>query len=136
MAVDLKNVLPKVCRDVEACIGIAVIDLEYGTLMGIHLERPLPQEVVDFLAAAAARELGGKDVKDIAEMLAAHKKKAATERKEVSTFTAGNKYHRFVRTKKNPLHVVCFVCELGPDVQEGMIVSRASRAMPAIEAAL
>ncbi len=133
MSID--NALQKAISTIPECLASGYVDLATGMLLGIRTVDSHPRSVLDFLAAATADMFQGPNVMTIEN---AFKKARGVEGQKGHYFQeivilSDNLVHVLVRAKKNPEHVVGFVCR--KTVNLGMALTKARAAIPDIEAA-
>lgn len=132
---DIDNALQQSIQGIPECLAAGYVDLESGMLIGIKTVDSHPDEVMDMLAAATAEMFQGPNVVAIEKTF----KKARGVEDDGSHYfqemivNSDNLIHFFMRSKSNPDQVACFVCRRSANL--GMVVTKARKAMPEIEAA-
>lgn len=120
---------------VPECVASGYVDMETGMLLGVNTVDSHPQEILDTLAAATADLFQGASVTYIENAF----KKARGNEKDASHYFqemfifSENLLHVFMRTKKFPNHVVCFVCR--KNANPGMVLTKARMSLDTVSAA-
>ncbi len=132
----LDNALATVVSDVPDCLAAGFVDLSTGMLLGIKTVDSHPSEVMDILAAATSDMFQGQNVSMIEDIF---KKARGTENDGHHYFqeiivNSDNLLHVFLRCKANEEFVLGVVCR--KSVNLGMALTKARRALPAIESAV
>jgi len=132
----LDKALQTAMSGVPECLASGYVDMETGMVLGVHTVDSHPQEVLDTLAAATADLFQGSSVVGIENLF---KKARGTEKDENHYFQeifvfSDNLLHVFMRTKKFPGHVCCFVCR--KSANPGMVLTKARMSMEAVTAAV
>lgn len=131
---DIDNALQQSIQGIPECLAAGYVDLESGMLIGIKTVDSHPDEVMDMLAAATAEMFQGPNVVAIEKTF----KKARGVEDDGSHYfqemivNSDNLIHFFMRSKRSPDQVACFVCRRSANL--GMVVTKARKAMPEIEA--
>jgi hypothetical protein len=131
----LDKALQTAMSTVPECVASGYVDMETGMLLGVNTVDSHPQEILDTLAAATADLFQGPSVVYIEN---AFKKTRGNESdashyfQEMFIFSE-NLLHVFMRTKKFPTHVVCFVCR--KNANPGMVLTKARMSLDAVSAA-
>jgi hypothetical protein len=131
----LESALQQAISNIPECLAGGYVDLTTGMLLGIKTVDSHPQEVMDFLAAATSDLFQGPNVVSIEKIFKKARGKDSDAHhyfKEIVVLSE-NLLHIFLRSKKNPDHVVCFVCR--KSVNLGMALSKGRATMESIEAA-
>ena len=120
---------------IPECLASGYVDMETGMLLGVQTIDSHPQEVLDTLAAATADLFQGSSVVFIEEIF----KKARGTKSDGHYFNeflifSDNLIHVFMRTKKFPNHVCCFVCR--KTANPGMVLTKARMSLDSVSAAL
>ncbi|GHC66777.1 hypothetical protein [Neogemmobacter tilapiae] len=132
----LDQALQATMSTVPECLASGYVDMDTGMLLGVQTVDSHPQEVLDTLAAATADLFQGQSVTQI-EML--FKKIRGQEKddqhyfQEILVFSE-HFLHVFMRTKKYPGHVVCFVCRRSAN--PGMVLTKARMGLDSVTAAV
>lgn len=132
----LDQALQATMSTVPECLASGYVDMDTGMLLGVQTVDSHPQEVLDTLAAATADLFQGQSVTQI-EML--FKKIRGQEKDEQHYFQeilvfSEHFLHVFMRTKKYPGHVVCFVCRRSAN--PGMVLTKARMGLDSVTAAV
>ncbi len=110
--------------------------METGMLLGVNTVDSHPQEVLDTLAAATADLFQGASVTHIENIF----KKARGQEKDTQHYFqemfifSENLLHVFMRSKKYPGHVVCYVCR--KNANPGMVLTKARMGMESVAEAV
>jgi len=131
---DLDAVMQQAVQDIPDCLAGGYVDLESGMLIGIKTVDSHPSEVMDMLAAATSEMFQGPNVVAIEKIF---KKSRGVEDDGSHYFqemivNSDNLLHVFIRSKASQEQVACFVCRRSANM--GMVLTKARKAMPAIEA--
>ena len=132
----LDKALQTAMASVPECVASGYVDMETGMLLGVNTVDSHPQEVLDTLAAATADLFQGASVSYIENIF----KKARGTEKDTSHYFqeffvfSENLLHVFMRTKKFPDHVVCFVCR--KNANPGMVLTKARMNVDEVTAAV
>jgi len=121
----LDKLLTESMSAVPDCLAAAYIDIGSGMLLGVRTVDTHPQPVLDMVAATTADLFQGPNV----ALIESHFRAARGDDrdssnhyfKEIFVFS-DNLLHVFLRTKKNPDHVLCFVCRKAANI--GMVLSK------------
>lgn len=136
IVMSLDKTLQTTMTTIPECLASGYVDMETGMLLGMHTVDSHPQEVLDTLAAATADLFQGSSVVHIENMF---KKTRGTEKdtqhyfQEMFIFSE-NLLHVFMRSKKYPDHVVCYVCR--KNANPGMVLTKARMGMEAVSNAV
>lgn len=127
----LDNALASAVQTVPECLAAGYVDMGTGMLLGVKTVDSHPQEVLDLVAAATADLFQGDNVVAIEQ----HFKKARGSKDDKHYFheilvMSENLLHVFIRTKKYPDHVVCFVSRKSANV--GMLLAKSRMAIEGI----
>ncbi|MGB3315626.1 MAG: hypothetical protein WBB85_14550 [Albidovulum sp.] len=115
------------------CVASGYIDLESGLLLGVHTVDPHPQEVLDTLVTATVDLFQGSNVVAMGKMFQAPGDSPKGCFNEVIMFSDDH-IHVFLRTRKHPEHVICFVCR--KSANPGMVLTRARLAIDTVSQAV
>ena len=132
----LDKALAQAQADVPECVASGYVDMATGMLLGVKTVDSHPTEVLDLVAAATGDLFQGRNVQEIERLF--DKIRGITDRKthyfqEIVVFST-NLIHVFIRSKKNPTHVVVFISRISANV--GMMIVRSRSAMVSIEATM
>lgn len=132
----LKKTIEQSVDQIPECVAGGYVDLTTGMLLGIDTVDSHPKEVIDMLAAATADLFQGPNVVAIEDMF---KKSRGMEDDEHHYFQemlifSDNLLHVFLRTKKYPDHVICFVTRKSANV--GMVLTKSRMMVSDLEEAL
>jgi len=130
------DTLAKCISAVPECVAAGFVDLSSGMLLGVKTVDSHPQEVMDFLSAATSDLFQGSNVVAIENIF---KKARGLKQDDVHYFkeiivNSENLIHVFLRGKKDPQNVVCFVCRLSANL--GMVLTKSRAQLPILEAAI
>ncbi len=132
----LDDALAKAIAAVPECLAAGYVDVGSGMLLGVKTVDSHPSEVLDLLAAATHDLFQGPNVSSI-EQLFKRARGLVDDGyhyfKEVIV-NSENLIHVFIRSKKDPDHVVCFVCRLSANL--GMVLTKSRSQLPILENAL
>jgi hypothetical protein len=123
-------------NQIPECIGAGYVDMSTGMLLSVKTVDSQPQEVLDLAGAATADLFQGSNVTAIENMIKrARGLKADSPHyfQEIVVFSE-NLIHMWLRCKKNPNHVVLFVCRKSANV--GMVVAKSRIALPSLDGAI
>ena len=133
---NLDDALSKAIAAVPECLAAGYVDVGSGMLLGVKTVDSHPSEVLDLLAAATHDLFQGPNVSSI-EQLFKRARGLADDGyhyfKEVIV-NSENLIHVFIRSKRDPDHVVCFVCRLSANL--GMVLTKSRSQLPILENAL
>ena len=132
----LDQALQATMSTVPECLASGYVDMDTGMLLGVQTVESHPQEVLDTLAAATADLFQGQSVTQIEKLF---KKIRGQEKDEQHYFQeilvfSEHFLHVFMRTKKYPGHVVCFVCRRSAN--PGMVLTKARMGLDSVTAAV
>ena len=132
----LDQALQATMSTVPECLASGYVDMDTGMLLGVQTVESQPQEVLDTLAAATADLFQGQSVTQIEKLF---KKIRGQEKDEQHYFQeilvfSEHFLHVFMRTKKYPGHVVCFVCRRSAN--PGMVLTKARMGLDSVTAAV
>ncbi len=132
----LQKTIEKSVDQIPECVAGGYVDLTTGMLLGIDTVDSHPKEVIDMLAAATADLFQGPNVVAIENMF---KKSRGMEEDDHHYFQemlifSDNLLHVFLRTKKYPDHVICFVTRKSANV--GMVLTKSRMMISDLEEAL
>ncbi len=124
------------CSTIPECLAGGYIDISSGMLLAVKTVDSHPAEVIDMLAAATGDLFAGKNVAAIESLF---KKSRGLPLDNHHYFqeiivNSDNLIHVFMRGKRYPDYVACFVCRKTANL--GMALTKARGAMPALEAAV
>ncbi len=130
----LDKALQTAMAGVPECLASGYIDMDSGMLLGIQTIDSHPQEVLDLLAAATADLFQGSSVVQIENIFKTARGTKDEEHyfNEILVFSE-NLIHMFMRTKKYPAHVICFVCR--KSANPGMVMTKARMSLDGITSA-
>ena len=120
----LDSAITDAMKTIPECVAGAYIDMETGLLLSVKTLDSHPQEVLDLVAAATSDMFQGPTVLQIEDLFKKSRGNADSEAhyfKEFLVFS-DNLIHCFMRTKKYPTHVICFVCRKSANV--GMVLAK------------
>ena len=115
------------------CLAAGYVDMSTGMLLGVKTVDSHPQEVLDLVSATTADLFQGPNVVAIENMFKRSrgiKSDSGHYFQEMLIFSE-NLVHMFLRCKKNPNHVVIFVCRKSANV--GMVIAKSRMAMPSVD---
>ncbi len=132
----LDKALQTAMTGVPECLASGYVDMDSGMVLSVQTVDSHPQEVIDTLAAATADLFQGASVTYIENIF---KKFRGTEGDDSHYFQemfifSENLLHTFIRTKKYPSHVICFVCR--KNANPGMVLTKSRMSVDAICAAV
>jgi hypothetical protein len=121
---------------IPECLAGGYIDISSGMLLSIKTVDSQPSEVVDLLAAATGDLFAGKNVVAIEDIFKKARGLSADNHHYFQEIivNSDNLIHVFLRGKRYPDYVACFVCRKTANL--GMALTKARAAMPDIEAAV
>lgn len=121
----LDKALSEAMSTIPECLASAYIDIASGFLLEVRTVDSHPQEVLDMVAAATADLFQGPNVMVIENHFKKSRgldpKTSAHYFQEMIVFSE-NLVHLFMRTKKYPDHVACFVCRKSANI--GMVLAK------------
>lgn len=132
----LDKALQSTMSTIPECLASGYVDMETGMLLGVNTVDSHPQEVLDTLAAATADLFQGASVTHIENIF----KKARGQEKDTQHYFqemfifSENLLHVFMRSKKYPGHVVCYVCR--KNANPGMVLTKARMGMESVAEAV
>lgn len=129
----LESTIQKVIRDIPECVAAGYVDMATGMLLAVRTIDSHPREVLDLVAAATADLFQGSTVTAIEKLF--RKSRGVKDDghhyfQEMVVFS-DNLLHVFLRGRKNPDHVVAFVCRKSANI--GMVLTKSRLSMPTIE---
>lgn len=132
----LDKALQKTMESVPECLASGYVDMDTGMLLGIYSVDSHPQEVLDVLAAATADLFQGSNIVAIENLF---KNSRGTKNDDSHYFHemlvfSENLLHVFIRTKRYPEHVCCFVCR--KSANPGMVLTKARQGMTGVTEAV
>lgn len=129
----LESTIQNLMRDIPECVAAGYVDMSTGMLLAVRTIDSHPREVLDLVAAATADLFEGSTVTAIEKLFRRTrgvKDDGHHYFQEMLVFS-DNLLHVFLRARKNPGHVMCFVCRKSANV--GMVLTKSRLAMPLIE---
>ncbi len=132
----LQKTLESCVQQIPECLAGGYVDLTTGMLLSIDTVDSHPQEVIDLVAAATADLFQGPNVVAIEEMF---KRSRGLEENDHHYFQemiifSDNLIHVFLRSKRYPDHVVCFVTRKAANI--GMVLTKSRMLISKLEEAL
>lgn len=133
---NLDSIIATSVASIPECLAGGYIDLSSGMLLSIKTVDSHPAEVLDLLAAATGDLFEGKNVVAIENLFKKARGLAADNHHYFQEIivNSDNLIHVFMRGKRYPDYVACFVCRRTANL--GMALTKARAAMPEIEAAV
>lgn len=132
---NLDQQIAAACSTIPECIAGGYIDIASGMLLSVKTVDSHPAEVLDMLAAATGDLFAGPNVVAIENMFKKARGLATAEKPryfQEIIVNSENLIHVFLRGKRYPDYVACFVCRKTANL--GMALTKARAAMPEIEA--
>lgn len=122
------------CNSIPECLAGGYIDISSGMLLAVKTVDSHPAEVINMLAAATGDLFAGKNVVAIENLFKNARGLPADDHHYFQEIIVNseNLIHLFMRGKRYPDYVACFVCRR--TVNLGMALTKARAAMPSIEA--
>lgn len=120
----LDKSLTEAIGSVPECLAGAYVDMSTGMLLAVKTVDSHPQEVLDLVAAATADMFQGPTVAEIEH----HFRRTRGVKDEGWHYfreffaVSENLIHVFIRSRKHPEHVVCFVTRLSANI--GMVITK------------
>ena len=132
----LDKALESAMSTVPECLGCGYVDMDTGMLLGVQTVDSHPQKVLDTLAAATADLFQGSNILSIESEF---KKTRGAEKDDSHYFQemiifSENLLHVFMRTRKYPGHVLCFVCR--KSANPGIVLTKARMALDPVSDAV
>lgn len=121
----LDKALSEAMASIPECLASAYIDIASGFLLEVRTVDSHPQAVIDMVAAATADMFQGPNVTLIENHFKAARggdQKSTSHYFQEMLVFSDNLIHVFMRTKKYPDHVVCFVCRKSANI--GMVLAK------------
>lgn len=134
---NLDQTIAAACSTIPECLAGGYIDISSGMLLSLKTVDSHPSEVIDMLAAATGDLFAGPNVVAIENMFKKARGLASAEKPryfQEIIVNSENLIHVFLRGKRYPDYVACFVCRKTANL--GMALTKARAAMPAIETAV
>lgn len=133
---NLDQVVAASVGTIPECLAAGYIDISSGMLLSMKTVDSQPSEVIDLLAAATGDLFAGKNVVAIEDIFKKARGLAADNHRYFQEIivNSDNLIHVFLRGKRYPDYVACFVCRKTANL--GMALTKARAAMPDIEAAV
>jgi hypothetical protein len=131
---NLDQQIAAACSTIPECLAGGYIDISSGLLLAVKTVDSHPTEVIDMLAAATGDLFAGKNVVAIESLFKKARGLPADDHHYFQEIivNSDNLIHVFMRGKRYPDYVACFVCRKTANL--GMALSKARAAMPDIEA--
>ncbi|MEQ1630085.1 MAG: hypothetical protein ABL873_06205 [Gallionella sp.] len=132
---NLDQQIAAACSTIPECLAGGYIDIASGMLLSVKTVDSHPAEVIDMLAAATGDLFAGPNVVAIENMFKKARGLATAEKPryfQEIIVNSENLIHVFLRGKRYPDYVACFVCRKTANL--GMALTKARAAMPEIEA--
>lgn len=110
---------------VPDCIAGAYVDMATGLVLAARTVDPMPQQMVDLMAAATADMFQGRTVTEVEDGVHALRGTARENGhffEEILVMSA-NLIHVFIRARQHPTHALAFVCRKHANV--GMVLAKA-----------
>ena len=123
-------------KGIPECVAGAYIDMETGLLLSAKTLDSHSEEVLDLVAAATADMFQGPTVTQIEDLFKKTRDNPDGESHYFQEFLvySDDLIHAFMRTKKYPSHVVCFVCRKSANI--GMVLTKSRMAVDKVAAAV
>ena len=134
---NLDQQIAAACSTIPECLAGGYIDIASGMLLSVKTVDSHPAEVIDMLAAATGDLFAGPNVVAIENMFKKARGLATAEKPryfQEIIVNSENLIHVFLRGKRYPDYVACFVCRKTANL--GMALTKARAAMPEIEASV
>jgi hypothetical protein len=112
IAMSLDEAFQNVIGTVPDCVASGCVDMSTGILLGAQTTEEHPQAMLDLVVAATSELFGGAGmaaVEDMFRKAKGPKNDNGDYYQEIIVFS-NNLVHVFLRTRKNPEHMVVFVC--------------------------
>lgn len=124
----LNQALAMAMSSVPECLAAAYVDLSTGLLMAVNTIDSHPKEVVDILAAATSDLFAGKNVVTIENMFKKSRGLAMNSHHYFQEVIVNSDHaiHVFLRGKRHPGYIACFVCKKSVNLGMAMATSRAA----------
>ncbi|MGV6805107.1 MAG: hypothetical protein ACWA49_12945 [Ruegeria sp.] len=131
----IEAALTDAMETIPDCIAAGYIDMETGMLLGTSTSDAAGSDVMDTLAIAVANLFQGRGIKAFEEMLQA----AGLQEPENPGFGeiavfSNDRLHVFLRTRKYPEHVVCYICQDSANV--GLALTKSHLSLGPVAAAV
>lgn len=108
----LNELMDGVLATLPECLAVCYIDMPETLVLTRRSSRPFPQEVLDSLAALAARLLNGDGLVPAWQQATGH---PAPEQPSEAMVQNGEHLCLFLRVQKYPDHALCLLARQGPD---------------------
>lgn len=133
---NLDHTLAASVSSIPECIAGGYIDIKSGMLLSMKTVDSQPTEVIDLLAAATGDLFAGKNVIAIEQIFKKARGLAQDDHHyfQEMIINSDNLIHVFLRGKRYPDYVACFVCRKTANL--GMALTKSRAAMPDIEASV
>lgn len=133
---NLDHTLAASLSSIPECIAGGYIDIKSGMLLSMKTVDSQPTEVIDLLAAATGDLFAGKNVIAIEQIFKKARGLAQDDHHyfQEMIINSDNLIHVFLRGKRYPDYVACFVCRKTANL--GMALTKSRAAMPDIEASV
>jgi hypothetical protein len=127
MSEKLNQALAIAMSSIPECLAAAYVDLTSGLLMAVNTVESLPTEVMDMLAAASSDLFAGKSVVTIENMFKKTRGQAMNSHHFFQEVIVNSDHtiHVFLRGKRHPEHIACFVCNKSVNLGMALATSRA-----------
>ena len=131
----LEATLQAAIATVPECVAAGYLDISSGMLLAVKTVDSHPREVLDLVAAATADIFQGANVSMIEKLFRQTRGLPPDDGMhyfQEIIVNSENLIHVFMRGKKNPDHVLVFVCRKTANL--GMALTKARIALPGVEA--
>jgi len=131
----LEATLQAAIATVPECVAAGYVDISSGMLLAVKTVDSHPREVLDLVAAATADIFQGANVSMIEKLFRQTRGLPPDDGMhyfQEIIVNSENLIHVFMRGKKNPDHVLVFVCRKTANL--GMALTKARIALPGVEA--
>jgi len=132
----LEKALKTSMESIPECLAAGYIDMETGMLLGVKTTKAHSRSVLETLAAATADLFQGQSIAELEAILKAERGSEDDSPHyfyEIIVFSK-NLLHVFMRTKKYPEHVVCYICR--KSANPGMVLAKSKMGLESVSAAV
>ncbi|WP_119155755.1 hypothetical protein [Caldimonas tepidiphila] len=133
---NLSDALRDSAGGIPECLAAACIDVAAGVLTAIETLESHPRPVIELLGPATAELFNGPNVTAIEALFRRARGDASGGRRHFQEIILHSErlMHLLLRSRAHPEYVLAFVCRRSANLD--LALTRARRALPAIEASL
>lgn len=131
----IEAALTTAMETIPDCLAAGYVDMETGMLLGTSAKDDASLDALDSLAIAVANLFQGRGIHAFQDLLAAAGLQDPENPGfgEISVFS-NDRLHVFLRTRKYPEHVVCYICRDSANI--GLALTKSHLSLGPVAAAV